>query len=96
MWSSPVFSSIIQLAISRNREYLADASAAYVTRYPDGLANALEKIKGDRVEFKSASAGSAHLFISNPFKQKKGGFKFANLFSTHPPIDERIRRLRMM
>jgi heat shock protein HtpX len=88
---SPIIAKIIQLAVSRQREYLADASGAMLTRYPDGLARALEKI-AQGPELKTAGNATAHLFISNPFKQKS----FSHLFSTHPPIEERIKRLRQL
>lgn len=87
----PLFASLIKLAISRRRESLADASGALLTRYPEGLARALEKIAADPNEL-AASEGTAHLFFANPFK--KG--TVANLFSTHPPIEERIKALRGM
>ncbi len=87
---SPIIAQLIQLAISRKREYLADASAALLTRYPEGLARALEKIQNSNIPFPKASSATAHLFISNPFKTS--GIK--SLFSTHPPIEERIKRLR--
>lgn len=87
---SPIIAKLIQLAISRKREYLADASGALMTRYPEGLARALEKIKQSNIPLNTASAATAHLFISNPFTGKA----FANAFSTHPPIEERIKRLR--
>lgn len=86
---SPIIAKIIQLAVSRQREYLADSSGALLTRYPEGLASALEKIAhGEPLE--TASNATAHLFIANPFSGKK----MMNLFSTHPPIEERIKRLR--
>lgn len=88
---SPIIAQIIQLAVSRQREYLADASGALLTRYPEGLARALEKIAiGHPLE--TASNATAHLFIANPFSAKK----VSGLFSTHPPITERIKRLRSM
>jgi heat shock protein HtpX len=91
---SPIVAQLIQLAISRRREYLADASASLLTRYPEGLARALEKISNDSAVLQSASSATAHLYIANPFK---GTGKFlANAFSTHPPIDERIKKLRGM
>jgi heat shock protein HtpX len=86
---SPIIAKIIQLAISRQREYLADSSGALLTRYPEGLARALEKIaSGPSLE--SAGNATAHLFIANPFK----GRSFGHLFATHPPVEERIKRLR--
>lgn len=92
--ASPIVATLIQLAVSRNREYLADATAASMTRYPEGLASALEKISGDKEILEAANGATAHLYISNPLKNS--GKMLANLFSTHPPIDERIRRLREM
>lgn len=93
---SPIMASIIQLAVSRNREYLADASGANLTRYPEGLARALEKLSKDKEVLEAASNATAHLFITNPFKGKNFGAWFANVFNTHPPIEERIKRLRAM
>jgi len=89
---SPIISTLIQLAISRKREYLADASGVLLTRYPEGLADALEKISKNPTPLKRANSATAHLYIDNPFKGKK----LINLFSTHPPIQERIKRLREM
>jgi heat shock protein HtpX len=89
---APLFASMIKMAISRKREYLADASGALLTRYPEGLASALEKISGDHSQLKQATKGTAHLYISNPFKSGA----WHNLFSTHPPIEERIKALRGM
>jgi len=91
---SPIVAQLIQLAVSRKREYLADASGALLTRYPDGLANALEKIKNDNEKLSTASTATAHLFIANPLKNS--GKIMANLFSTHPPVDDRINKLRQM
>lgn len=93
---APIAATMIQLAISRKREFLADASGALLTRYPEGLANALEKIAGDQQPMSMASHSTAHLFISNPFKGKEGASWFTKLFMTHPPIEERIRILRGM
>jgi heat shock protein HtpX len=87
---APITAQLIQLAVSRRREYLADASAAMLTRYPEGLAKALEKISSAPV-LPRASQATAHLFIANPLK---GGL--SHFFSTHPPIKERIKRLREM
>lgn len=94
---TPIFSQIIKLAISRKREYMADATAAVLTRYPKGLSNALRKISGDTNKLKSANSSVAHLFIASPFhkKKKKKSF-FKNLFSTHPDIEDRIKRLEEM
>lgn len=93
---APMVATLIQLAISRKREFLADASGALLTRYPEGLASALEKISNDTKPLKSATSATAHLFITNPFKGK--GFQgwFSSIFSTHPPIEERIKILRSM
>ncbi|MEA1929351.1 MAG: M48 family metallopeptidase [Patescibacteria group bacterium] len=90
---SPIIATIIRLAISRKREFLADASGALLTRYPEGLASALEKISGYSGGLKKASNATAHLFIANPFgaKAKKGMHK---LFMTHPPVAERVGALR--
>jgi len=89
---SPIIAELIKFAISRRREYLADASGALLTRYPDGLANALEKIAQDNQPMQHAAAATAHLYIANPFKS--GGIK--SWFSTHPPIADRIQKLRAM
>lgn len=88
---SPIIANLIKLAISRKREYLADASGSLLTRYPEGLARALEKISAHSA-MPHASAATAHLFISNPFR--KGAI--SGLFSTHPPIGERVKKLRGM
>lgn len=92
----PLIATVIRLAVSRKREFLADASGALLTRYPEGLASALEKISRDEAPLHSAHAGTAHLFISNPFKGKEKTNWFAQLFMTHPPIEERVRILRGM
>jgi heat shock protein HtpX len=89
---SPIFAKLIQFAISRKREYLADASGALLTRYPEGLARALEKISQNPIPLRVANKATAHLFIASPFKGKK----LSNLFSTHPPVGERVKRLREM
>lgn len=89
---SPIIATLIQLSISRKREYLADASGALLTRYPEGLASALEKIGKNSGRMKLANQATAHLFISNPFG--KVGANISNLFSTHPPIEKRIKALR--
>jgi heat shock protein HtpX len=93
---SPVIAMCIQMAISRKREYLADASGALLTRYPEGLARALEKMKGDHEVLEAATNATAHLFITNPFKGKQFGAWFAGLFDTHPSIADRIKILRNM
>lgn len=90
---APIFATLIQLSISRKREYLADASGALLTRYPEGLASALRKISSYNAPLGHAHNATAHLFISNPFGAKA---KIGNLFSTHPPIEERIKRLNEM
>ncbi len=91
---APIAATIIQLAISRQREYLADTSGALLTRYPDGLANALEKIAQDEMPLKTARNSTAHLFISNPFRGKERSSFLTRLFMTHPPIQDRIAKLR--
>jgi heat shock protein HtpX len=91
---SPIIAELIKLAISRKREYLADASAVLLTRYADGLASALEKIAGQgNVELTRANHATAHLYLVNPFSASK---TYSRLFSTHPPIEERIAALRNM
>ncbi len=90
---APFAAKLIQLAISRRREYLADASGALLTRYPEGLASALEKIGSYAAPMKHTSHATAHLFIGNPFGQSAVG-KLNGLFATHPPVAERIKRLR--
>lgn len=89
---SPVIATMIQLAISRQREYLADATGAMTTRYPEGLERALAKIAAHGSVMKKQNTSTAHLFFANPLKKKT----IASLFSTHPPIEDRIRRLREM
>ncbi len=91
---SPLIAQLIKLAVSRKREYLADASGALLTRYPEGLAKALEKINADSQIMSNPNAATAHLYISNPFKNK--GKFFSKMFSTHPPIEDRIDKLRKM
>lgn len=93
---SPIAATLIQLAVSRKREFLADASGALLTRYPEGLADALEKISKDQVALKKANNATAHLFIVNPFKGKSAKSLFSSLFDTHPPVEERIKALREM
>jgi heat shock protein HtpX len=93
---SPIAATLIQLAISRKREFLADASGALLTRYPDGLASALEKLANNRQTLKTANNATAHLFIVNPFKGKEAKQMFVSLFETHPPLEERIKILRSM
>jgi heat shock protein HtpX len=89
---APLIATLIQLAISRRREYLADATGALTTRYPEGLARALEKIGANGSVLRRQNASTAHLFFANPLR----GGSLAGLFSTHPPIEDRIRRLREM
>ncbi len=93
---TPLIATIIKLAISRKREYLADASAALITRDPKGLAMALSKLKADHEVLEAATNATAHLYIVNPFKWKDFHAWFASLFNTHPPIDDRIARLNAM
>jgi heat shock protein HtpX len=91
---SPVVAMIIRMAISRNREYLADSTGALISRYPPGLASALKKISSNS-EVKTASSATAHLFISNPLGEKSR-VMFKSLFNSHPPVKERIERLNEM
>jgi len=93
---APIAATLIQLAVSRKREFLADADGALLTRYPEGLARALEKISSDTTPMKTANTATSHLFISSPFKGKQAQSWFAKLFMTHPPAEERIRVLRGM
>jgi heat shock protein HtpX len=95
---APIAAQLMQMAISRKREYLADATGALLTRYPEGLASALEKISGHARPMKSASHATAHLFISDPFagSGRKLTQRIGGLFHTHPPAAERISRLRGM
>ena len=97
---APIAAQLIQMAVSRKREYLADATGALLTRYPEGLASALEKISGYTGPMKSASHATAHLFIDDPFDtphQKAGLLKsIGGLFATHPPVHTRIAKLRDM
>lgn len=94
---APIVATLIQLAISRKREFLADASGALLTRNPDSLAEALLKIAADREPLEVANKATAHLYIINPLKGHKDAIGwFANLFNTHPPIAERVKVLRAM
>jgi len=94
---SPLIAKLIQLAISRRRESLADASAVKMTRFPQGLISALEKLATSNIPLVSANQATAHLYIINPFKGMKKGFhSFAILFATHPPIEDRIATLKKM
>jgi len=100
---SPIIAKLIQLAISRKREFLADASGALLTRYPDGLASALQKISNANIPMKNPNTATAHLYISNPFglpalpaqagQAGGAGKKVTSLFSTHPPVEDRIKAL---
>jgi heat shock protein HtpX len=91
---TPIIATLIQLAVSRQREYLADASGAFLTRYPEGLASALRKIAADQHVLSVANKATASLYIANPLKDHP--FQFDGLFDTHPPIEERIKRLEAM
>jgi len=91
---SPIIGEIMKMALSRRREYLADATAAEITRNPQGLISALRKLDADSNELKTANKATANLFIVTPFKNKKDGKKKAGLFDTHPSIDERIEALQ--
>ena len=93
---APIAATLIRLAISRKREFLADASGALLTRYPEGLAKALEKISNDPNPLKTANNSTAHLFIISPFRGKSAKTWLTKLFMTHPPVEERIRALRGM
>lgn len=89
---APLIAAMIQMAVSRKREFLADATGALATRYPEGLASALEKIQQYGRPMRKQNSSTAHLFFANPLKAKG----LANMFSTHPPVEERIHRLRTM
>lgn len=91
---APIIATIIQLAISRKREFLADASGALLTRYPDGLASALVKISQYPVSMKRANNATSHLYIANPFKGRDAVNWMTKLFMTHPPIEERVKTLK--
>lgn len=90
---APIFAYLIQFAISRKREFLADADGALLTRHPEGLARALEKISADQEPLEVANRATAHLYIANPFKEKSF---MSGLLSTHPPVEERVAALRGM
>ncbi|OGF75948.1 zinc metalloprotease HtpX [Candidatus Giovannonibacteria bacterium RIFCSPHIGHO2_12_FULL_44_29] len=94
---APIAAILIQLAVSRKREYLADASGVLLTRYPEGLASALQKLAQDNTPMRQASHATAHLWLDDPYqgKQKTIGW-FSKLFMTHPPIEDRIKKLREM
>jgi len=89
---APIVATLVQLAVSRRREYLADSTGALITRYPEGLISALEKIRDYGSATRRPNTATAHMFFANPLKSSA----FANLFSTHPPIEDRIARLRKM
>lgn len=93
---SPIIGVLIQAAVSRRREFLADASSAILTRHPEGLANALLKIAKDPEPLEVANKATAHLYIENPIKEQKGISWFAKIFNTHPPVQERVAALRAM
>ncbi|MDP3973706.1 MAG: M48 family metallopeptidase [Candidatus Daviesbacteria bacterium] len=93
---APIVATLIQLAVSRRREFLADASGVLLTRYPSGLASALQKISSDREPLEVANRGTAHLYIANPFKGQEAKQWLAGLFNTHPPIEARIKALQEM
>ena len=88
---APIVAMLVQLAISRKREFLADASGALLTRYPEGLASALQKISQYARPMAHANKATAHMFIANPFGG--AGKKISSLFSTHPPVEDRVRAL---
>lgn len=91
---APIAATLVQLAISRKREFLADAKGALLTRYPEGLASALEKISSDPTPMRVTNDATSSLFIDSPYKGKQKTTWFVKLFSTHPPIEERIKALR--
>lgn len=93
---APIIATLLRLAISRKREFLADASGVLLTRYPEGLAKALEKIGGSHTPLAVANNATAHLYISNPFRGQEALSALSSLFQTHPPMKERIKRLREM
>lgn len=93
---APLAATLLRLSVSRQREFMADASGALLTRYPEGLARALEKIGQDQTPLLGANTATAHLFLANPFKGKEGQSWFTQLFMTHPPLAKRIAILRGM
>lgn len=93
---APIMAHLIKLAISRKREFLADASGALLTRYPEGLARALEKLQADSGDMRKANDATAHLYIVSPFKGRERTSWLHKLFATHPPIEERVKALRGM
>lgn len=90
---APIGATLLQLAISRRREYLADTSGALLTRYPEGLISALQKISADPTPMRTANTTTAHLWLADPFKNHKKTMWFQKLFMTHPPIEDRIKAL---
>ena len=93
---APIVATLIQLAVSRKREFLADASGSILTRNPEALATALMKISGDKEPLEAANRGTAHLYIVNPLKGSQAVDWFASLFNTHPPVEARVKALREM
>ena len=93
---APIFATLIKLAISRKREFLADASGALLTRYPEGLARALEKISQNPHVLRTANNSTAHLYIASPLRGKQSKSWFSKLFMTHPPVEKRVKALRGM
>ncbi len=93
---SPLIAQLLKMAVSRKREFLADADGAMLTRYPPGLASALKKLSADKESLEVANKATAHMYIINPLKDHKRGAGMAKLFSTHPPIEERIAALEKM
>ncbi len=93
---APILAQLMKFAISRKREYLADSTAALTTRYPEGLARALEKIGSDSHQLKTANDATAHLYFVSPFRGKEQNSWFRKLFLTHPPIEDRVKKLRGM
>ena len=96
---APLFAQLLQMAVSRKREFAADADGALLTRYPEGLARALEKISADREPLEAANRATAHMYIVSPFKEKENRRQmswFTKMWMTHPPVEERIAKLRGM
>jgi heat shock protein HtpX len=93
---SPIIAQLLKLAVSRKREFLADADGAMLTRYPAGLASALKKLAANKEPLEAANKATAHMYIVNPLRATKKGLKASKLFSTHPPIEERIAALEAM
>ncbi len=91
---APLLAQLMKMAVSRKREFLADSSGALLTRYPEGLASALEKISRDPNPIRKASDATAHLYIASPFRGVREKSWLRKLFMTHPPVEERIKKLR--